>query len=66
MGPDAQSSSETFRLIEGPHHPRFIAPPQTRRTPDEDQKMVAWQDDAVCESVRFVKELNANLSGPPA
>lgn len=62
VGPDSQSESEAFRLIEGPHDPRFIAPPLARRTPDEDQKMVAWQNDAVRESVRFVKELNANLT----
>ena len=58
---DGRLGEGAFTLAESPYEPSYIAPPQGRRTKAEDLNMIGWQDQAVLDSVRDMKNVRARL-----
>jgi sugar phosphate isomerase/epimerase len=60
-GASTRLGAGAFTLVEPPYEASFIAPPTSRRSEEQDQQMIEWQDQAVVESVAFVKGLDGKL-----
>ncbi len=56
-GAGARLGEAAFQVVEPPYDPAYVAPPTGRRSATEDRQMIDWQDQAVAESVQFVKRL---------
>ena len=65
-GAGATLGQGAFRVLAPPFEPSYIAPPTHKRSALEDERLPEWQDQAVVESVAFVKGLNEQLGSDAA
>ena len=60
QGAGGRLGAGAFRVVEGPHDPAWIAPCLRNASPEELRQLIAWQEEAVVQSVAYVKGLNGS------
>ncbi len=51
-----------FRVVEGPLDPAWVMPHPERASPAELDRLLAWQEESVAQSVALVKKMNDTLA----